>query len=51
MAGRTLLQFFHWYYPDGGQLWDEVAQKAEDLKELGVTDVWLPPAYKGAAGG
>ncbi|WP_312217571.1 alpha-amylase [Sphingobium yanoikuyae] len=51
MAGRTLLQFFHWYYPDGGQLWGEVAQKAEDLKELGVTDVWLPPAYKGAAGG
>ncbi len=21
------------------------------LAELGVTDLWLPPAYKGAAGG
>lgn len=51
MAGRTLLQFFHWYYPDGGELWSEVAQKAASLRDMGVTDVWLPPAYKGAAGG
>ena len=51
MAGRTLLQFFHWYYPDGGKLWNEVAEKAEQLASLGITDVWLPPAYKGASGG
>lgn len=51
MAGRTLLQFFHWYYPDGGGLWREVADKAASLADMGVTDVWLPPAYKGAAGG
>ncbi|NXZ85993.1 alpha-amylase [Serratia fonticola] len=47
----TLLQFFHWYYPDGGKLWQEVAERAPALAELGVTDLWLPPAYKGAAGG
>lgn len=51
MAARTLLQFFHWYYPDGGQLWSEVAEKAEALAAIGITDVWLPPAYKGASGG
>ncbi|UXT20154.1 alpha-amylase [Agrobacterium tumefaciens] len=51
MAGRTLLQFFHWYYPDGGKLWSEVAEKATSLAKMGITDVWLPPAYKGAAGG
>ncbi|MCZ7488714.1 alpha-amylase [Rhizobium rhizogenes] len=51
MAGRTLLQFFHWYYPDGGKLWSEVAEKAESLAKMGITDIWLPPAYKGAAGG
>ncbi|AKI00686.1 glycosidase [Hoeflea sp. IMCC20628] len=51
MAGRTLLQFFHWYSPDGGGLWNEVTEKAGDLAEMGITDVWLPPAYKGAAGG
>jgi alpha-amylase len=51
MTGRTLLQFFHWYYPDGGRLWSEVEEKAGSLSEMGVTDVWLPPAYKGASGG
>lgn len=51
MGNRTLLQFFHWYYPDGGKLWNEVAEKAGSLAKMGVTDVWLPPIYKGAAGG
>ncbi|HEY0275342.1 MAG TPA: alpha-amylase, partial [Paenirhodobacter sp.] len=51
MTGRTLLQFFHWYSPEGGVLWDELADKAKSLSAMGITDVWLPPAYKGAAGG
>lgn len=51
MARRTLMQFFHWYYPDGGKLWREVAEKAESLAAMGITDIWLPPAYKGASGG
>lgn len=50
MSNRTLLQFFHWYYPEGGSLWGEVADKAKSLSDMGVTDVWLPPAYKGASG-
>ena len=44
------MQFFHWYTPGGGKLWDEVADKAEHLAAMGITDVWLPPAYKGASG-
>lgn len=51
MSNRTLLQFFHWYTPDGGKLWGEVGEKAQSLADMGVTDVWLPPSYKGAAGG
>jgi len=51
MPARTLVQFFHWYTPAGGHLWDEVADKAQSLAEMGLTDVWLPPAYKGASGG
>ncbi|MHA7847756.1 alpha-amylase [Serratia sp. D1N4] len=47
----TLLQFFHWYYPGGGKLWQETAERAPALAELGITDLWLPPAYKGASGG
>lgn len=51
MTQRTLIQFFHWYTPEGGQLWNEAAEKAASLAEMGVTDVWLPPACKGASGG
>lgn len=51
MTNRTMMQFFHWYYPDGGKLWNEVAEKAESLAAMGITDIWLPPAYKGASGG
>ncbi|NWJ24045.1 alpha-amylase [Rhizobium sp. RM] len=50
MSPRTLLQFFHWYTPADGKLWKEVAERADDLANLGITDVWLPPAYKGASG-
>ncbi len=46
----TLFQFFHWYYPDDGSLWDHCRQQAEHLASLGVTHVWLPPAYKSANG-
>jgi len=51
MENPTLLQFFHWYYPDGGKLWPEVAEKAEWLASIGITMAWLPPASKGESGG
>jgi len=51
MHNPTLLQFFHWYYPDGGKLWPEAAERAAWLAEIGITSVWLPPAYKGDSGG
>ncbi|WP_017800051.1 alpha-amylase [Winslowiella toletana] len=51
MRNPTLLQFFHWYYPDGGKLWPEAAERAAWLAEIGFTTVWLPPASKGDAGG
>ncbi|MDR6509706.1 alpha-amylase [Novosphingobium capsulatum] len=49
MSQRTLIQMFHWYLPEGA-LWDDTARAAPGLAEMGVTDVWLPPAYKGASG-
>jgi alpha-amylase len=51
MKNPTLLQFFHWYYPGGGKLWAEVAERAATLNDIGVNMVWLPPAYKGSSGG
>lgn len=44
----VIIQFFHWYHP--GNLWNEFSEKAEYLKELGITAAWLPPATKGDLG-
>ncbi len=46
---KTIFQFFHWYYPKG-RLWKEVAEQATHLQWIGVSDVWLPPAYKSSSG-
>lgn len=51
MTNRTLIQYFHWYTPADGSLWRQVRDEAARLAAMGITDVWLPPAYKGAAGG
>ncbi|MGE4454348.1 MAG: alpha-amylase [Sphaerochaeta sp.] len=47
----VLLQYFHWYSEGGGKLWKNLVKQAEDLKNAGFTAIWLPPAYKGSAGG
>ena len=47
----VMIQFFHWYNPADGSLWNEFKQCAPELKKTGFTSVWLPPAYKGSAGG
>lgn len=44
----VMIQFFHWYHP--GAIWNEFAEKAEHLKELGFTAAWLPPATKSSIG-
>ena len=46
----TMIQFFHWY-SDGNQFYNHVEEQIEFLKELGITAIWLPPAYKCNAGG
>lgn len=51
MQNPLLLQSFHWYTPADGQFYTHLAEQVDRLKDLGVTMVWLPPAYKGASGG
>ncbi len=46
----VMMQFFHWYSPADGSLWDEACSRATELAEAGFTAVWLPPAYKGVNG-
>ena len=40
------MQFFEWYLPNDGFWWKRCAAKAQNLANLGITDIWLPPAYK-----
>jgi len=46
----VMMQYFHWYNPADGALWDQVAARAPELAQAGFTALWLPPAYKGAGG-
>ncbi|MDX1978461.1 MAG: alpha-amylase [Pseudanabaenaceae cyanobacterium bins.68] len=47
----VMMQYFHWYLPSDGSLWNQLAEKAEELATIGITSLWLPPAYKGTGGG
>lgn len=47
----VMMQFFHWYIDPDLILWNEVTDKAASLAAAGFTAMWLPPSYKGLAGG
>lgn len=47
----TMLQYFHWYTDGDGGHWKSLRKHAARLAKAGFTAVWLPPAYKGSAGG
>ena len=50
-SNGVMMQYFHWYIEPDGTLWQEVAKRAKDLVNVGITALWLPPAYKGSSGG
>ncbi|MBL0387221.1 alpha-amylase [Tumebacillus sp. ITR2] len=43
----TMMQYFEWYLPNDGTLWTKMGSDATHLKNIGITGVWFPPAYKG----
>ena len=47
MTNETMMQYFEWYLPDDGQHWQHLAQDAQHLSEIGISKVWMPPAFKG----
>lgn len=51
MQNATLLQFFHWYLPADGSLWNRLTAEAQQIKSVGIDLLWLPPACKANAGG
>lgn len=50
MANNTMMQYFEWYLSNDSALWNKVTNEAKHFSELGITHMWLPPAYKGAGG-
>ena len=47
----VMMQYFHWYNEPDGTLWNQLSEEAEALAAVGITSLWLPPAYKGTGGG
>lgn len=46
---ETMMQYFEWDLPNDGTLWTKVKNEAANLSSLGITALWLPPAYKGTS--
>ena len=46
----VIMQYFEWYMNCEQNLWNEISKNAEELADVGITALWLPPAYKGIGG-
>ena len=50
MKNGVIIQYFEWYMNCNQNLWNDISKEAENLANMGITAVWLPPAYKGTGG-
>ena len=41
-----MMQYFEWYLPNDGNLWNRLKEAAPHLNQIGVTAIWIPPCYK-----
>lgn len=46
----TLLQGFEWNVPADQKHWKRLKAVLQDLKDIGIDNIWIPPACKGAEG-
>jgi alpha-amylase len=46
-SNATVFQYFEWYTPDDGEHWNRLKNDAANLRDAGITAIWLPPASKG----
>ena len=47
---ETMMQFFEWYVKADDNLWNKAIAEANFLSSIGISHIWLPPAYKGCGG-
>src|SRR5689334_19592543 len=50
MNKDIIFQSFHWYLRTDENLWQKLLSGQQHLTGLGITHIWLPPAYKSAWG-
>jgi len=46
MKNGVMMQYFEWNLPNDGNFWKQLKEDAKHLSEIGITSVWIPPAYK-----
>lgn len=46
----VMIQYFEWYLDNEPHLWNLLKDDAAHLKDIGITAVWMPPAFKGIGG-
>lgn len=44
-----LFQSFEWHTSGEGNFYNELCEKLDELKKIGVTAIWLPPPFKGTS--
>ncbi len=47
---KTMIQYFEWYLKPDSNHWKNIKRDAKKIRDMGITAIWLPPAYKGAKG-
>lgn len=50
MTQDVIFQAFEWYIKYEDKFWNKLENELPYLKSLGITTIWLPPAYKGYKG-
>ncbi len=50
MQNDTMMQYFEWYIKPEEHLWKKLPEEIAHLENIGITYIWLPPAYKGSGG-
>lgn len=49
MENGVMLQYFEWNLPNDQKHWKRLEADAENLSEIGISAVWIPPATKGTS--
>lgn len=50
MKNGVIMQYFEWYLNNEPHLWKVLKKDAKHLQNIGITAIWMPPAFKGIGG-